>query len=161
MSVGSLCNSRIENFGAFDLREFTPLQRCDIIEYAINKFSDNLGFVVIDGIADLAKAINDEEEASRVGSLLMGWTKQFNIHIVTVIHQNKGDNYATGHLGSMIIKKAEAVIGVERDVTDRRRSIVTCDNMRGAPDFADFAFDIKDHLPVIDHNYKRNNKINV
>jgi hypothetical protein len=108
--------------------------------------------IAIDGIADLAKAINDEEESTRVGSLLMRWSSEYDIHIVTVIHQNKGDNFATGHLGSMIIKKAEAVIGVERDADDKTMSKVTCDNMRGAADFEDFYFyiDKDDSLPRID-----------
>lgn len=60
---------------------------------------------MIDGIADLAMAINDEIEASRVVSLLMKWTKLYNIHITLVIHQNKNDEYATGHLGSAILKR--------------------------------------------------------
>lgn len=156
--VKDLAAMNIDNFGAFDLREFDPLMRCAIIEHGIKKYSDNLGFVVIDGIADLAKAINDEEEATRVGTLLMRWTKQFNIHIVIVIHQNKGDNYATGHLGSMIIKKAEAVISVEKDGYDKRRSLVCCDNIRGVAEFDDFAFDIVNYLPQIDHNYNPSKK---
>lgn len=154
--VRDIAGIDIPNFGAFDLREYGPMRRCEIIEYGISKFKDKVGFVVIDGIADLAKAINDEEEATRVGSFLMKLTKKYNIHIVTVIHQNKQDNYATGHLGSMIIKKAEAVISVERDVTDKSRSKVSCDNMRGVVEFSDFVFDIKDYIPVIDHRYNPN-----
>lgn len=151
--VKDLAGKDIPNFGSFDLREYEPLQRCEIIDYAIKKYSDNLGFVVIDGIADLVKAINDEDEATRVGSLLMRWTKTYNIHICNVIHQNKNDNYATGWLGSMIIKKAEAVLSVERDISDKNRSKVRCDNMRGVVEFDTFVFDIKDYLPIIDNNY--------
>lgn len=155
----ALAGLDIPNFGAFALRELTPHQRCEIIEYAIRKMSSNLGLIAIDGIADLATAINDEDEATRVGSLLMRWSSEFNIHIITVIHQNKGDNFATGHLGSMIIKKAEAVIGVEKDTTDRNRSKVTCDNMRGVADFEDFYFEIEDHIPRICDGYVPSKKI--
>jgi hypothetical protein len=152
--VKDIVGRDIENFGSFDLREYDPLKRCEIIEHALKTFSPRTGFVVIDGIADLSRAINDEEEATRVGSLLMKWTKIYDVHIVTVIHQNKGDNYATGHLGSMIIKKAEAVIGVAKDNYDKFQSIVTCDNMRGAPDFDDFAFDIDSRgMPRISANF--------
>jgi len=152
--VRDLVGYDIPNFGAFDLREYDPLQRCQIIDHAITKYSDGLGFVVIDGIADLAKAINDEEEATRVGTLLMKWTKINNIHIVAVIHQNKNDDFATGHLGSMIIKKSEAVISVKKDPTDRDRSVVSCDNIRGTMDFDDFEFEIDKNnwLPVIDYS---------
>lgn len=142
------------NFSTIALREFTPIQRCEIIEYALKKNHDKIGLIAIDGIADLAKAINDEEEATRVGSLLMRWSAEYNVHIITVIHQNKGDNFATGHLGSMIIKKAEVVIGIERDASNKSRSKVTCDNIRGVADFDDFVFEIVDQLPVVDGNYK-------
>lgn len=133
-----------ENFGCFNLREFTPLERCKIIEFALNRFRDSLGFVVIDGIADLATAINDEEEASRIVSLLMKWTVLYNCHIHVIIHENKGDNYATGHLGSAILKKAEVIISVKKDPDDYSRSTVSCNLIRGTVDFNDFDF-------VIDH----------
>jgi len=139
-----------DNFGSFDLREFTPLERCEIIEYALEKFKDNLGYVVIDGIADLANAINDEIEAVRVVSLLMKWTKIYNCHITTVIHQNKNDSYATGHIGSAILKKAEAIISVTKDDTDNYRSKVECDMIRGTSDFEPFNIEIKDNgIPII------------
>ena len=131
-----------ENFGAFDLREFTPHERCEIIDFALKKFKDNLGFVVIDGVADLAKAINDEEEATRVVGLLMKWSKLYNCHIHTIIHQNKQDNFATGHLGSAIIKKAETIISVTKDTQNSRTSNVSCQMIRGTDDFDDFDFTI-------------------
>lgn len=151
--VKELAGDDIDNFGSFDLREYEPLQRCEIIDYGIKKFKDNLGFVVIDGVADLVKAINDEDEATRVGSLLMKWSKVYNIHICVIIHQNKADNFATGWLGSMIIKKAEAVIAVERDQFSKNRSKVRCDSIRGVVEFDNFVFDIENYLPKIDHNY--------
>ncbi len=151
--VIDLAGREVSNFGSFDLREHDPLTRCEIIGYALQKFADSVSFVVIDGIADLVKAINDEDEATRVGTLLMQWTKKYNIHICNVIHQNKNDNFATGWLGSMIIKKAEAVISVERDQSDKKRSKVKCDNMRGTVEFDAFVFDIENYLPVIDHRY--------
>jgi hypothetical protein len=133
------------NFGAFDLREFTPFQRCDIIEKYLIKAGDQTSFIVIDGIADLANAINDEVEASRVVSLLMKWTKTYNVHICTVIHQNKNDNYATGHLGSSILKKAECIISVRKDDTDNTRSEVNCENIRGTSEFDSFYFKVNDN----------------
>lgn len=140
-----------ENFGSFDLREYSPIERCEIIESALIKFKDNLGFIVIDGIADLANAINDEIEASRVVSLLMRWTKIYNCHIHVIIHENKGDTNATGHLGSSILKKAEAIISVTKDSQDYRRSCVKCTLIRGTMDFNDFNFDInEDGLPEIE-----------
>lgn len=141
-----------DNYGAFDLREYTPLERCQIIDYALQKMGSQIGFVLIDGIADLANANNDEEEAVRVVSLLMKWTKLYNTHICVIIHQNKNDNYATGHLGSAILKKAECIISIEKNKEDSYRSIVRCDMIRGVSDFKDFEINInkETHLPEID-----------
>lgn len=130
-----------QNLYAFNLRPFSPMERCQLIEYAFKHWGNEVGFCVIDGIADLANAINEEDEATRVTTMLLRLTKTYNCHISTVIHQNKNDNFATGHLGSSIMKKAEIIISVTRDVTDKRRSLVSCDMSRSV-DFSDFAFDI-------------------
>ena len=136
---------RKDNFGSFDLREFSPIERCNLIDRFIEKASNGVSFIVIDGIADLANAINDEIEASRVVSLLMKWTKLYNIHICVLLHQNKNDNYATGHLGSAIMKKSECVISVTKDASDSTRSEVACEFIRGTMEFDKFAI-------VIDEN---------
>ena len=142
-----------ENFGSFQLREFSPLERCQIVEYALEKFKNKIGYVVIDGIADLANGNNDEEEAIRVVGLLMRWTKIYNTHISVVIHQNKNDNYATGHLGSAILKKSECIISVEKNKDDRMKSIVRCDMIRGTAEFSYFEIIINEkYLPEITEN---------
>lgn len=140
-----------DKFKAYNLRQFTPMERCQIIEYALLMFGDEVGFVVIDGIADLAFAINDEEEATRVVSLLMRWTKEYKCHISTVIHQNKNDNFATGHLGSAIMKKCEIIISVTKDPTNNYKSVVEC-TMSRAIDFKPFNLSINhEGIPEIDN----------
>ena len=152
--VNDLLGYSDDRFGAFDLREFTPMERCKIIDRALEKMHNDVSFVVIDGIADLAMAINDEIEASRVVSLLMRWTKKYNLHIVNIIHQNKNDEYATGHLGSAILKKSECIISGKKDISDTSQSEVKCDLIRGAGDFDDFEFRIDEHgLPHVIDNY--------
>ena len=146
----SFLSSGTKNFEMYQLREFTPMERCEVVEERLK--SKDAGFVIIDGIADLATAVNDEEEATRVVSLLLRWTKQYNCHIVNVIHQNKGNDFATGWLGSSIMKKAEIIISVTKDPQDNSRSIVSCDLSRGA-DFEDFAFIINpDGMPYLDNS---------
>ena len=142
-------------FGSFDLREFSPLERCDIINRFIEKRSFGVSFIVIDGIADLAMAINDEIEASRVVSLLMRWTKVYNVHIAVIIHQNKNDNFATGHLGSSIMKKAECIMSVTKDASDSYISEVSCDYIRGSMEFDKFNIEIdKNGIPYIAHDVR-------
>lgn len=142
--VGKIAGYNYDNFGAFGLREYTPQERCEIIEYALEIYNGGVGYIVIDGITDLATAINDEMEATRVVSLLLKWTKVYNCHISVVIHENKNDSYATGHIGSAILKKAEAIIGVEKDTEDKYKSKIICDMIRGVADFEDFVLEIDD-----------------
>jgi len=131
----------------FSLRQFSPRERCQIIEYAFKKYGGKIKFCVIDGIADLANAINDEDEATRVSTMLLRLTKVYNCHICTVIHQNKNDNFATGHLGSSIMKKAEILISVTKS-SDPDMSEVSCDLSRGV-DFESFAMYVHDGIPSI------------
>ena len=50
--------------------------------------------MIIDGIADLVSALNDELEATRVTSMLLKYTALYNSHISVVIHENKANDYA-------------------------------------------------------------------
>ena len=79
------------NLTAYFLRSLKPSERLDFIEKEIYR-NDKIGFVVIDGIKDLVTSINDEEQATMITSKLLKWTEERNIHIITVLHQNKGDN---------------------------------------------------------------------
>lgn len=145
-----ILNIDYENFGAFEMRDKTPLERCELIAYAFEKMQGQIGYAVIDGIADLVKSINDEDEAIRVVTLLMGITKKYNCHITLIIHQNKNDTWATGHIGSAILKKCEVVMSVIKDENQTLKSKVCCDMIRGTSDFSDFEIEINDKgIPVI------------
>ncbi|GAA0750201.1 AAA family ATPase [Gaetbulibacter jejuensis] len=104
----------IENYKCYCLRPHLPQTRIAIIEEAIYN-TPNLKMVVIDGIADLIVGYNNEEKATEIINKFLKWTFELNIHIITVIHQNKGDNNAKGHLGSFVYQKAETVLSVEKD----------------------------------------------
>ena len=138
--------SEKKEFDMFALRELDYSTRMIFIVDYIKRH--NPKFIVIDGIADLVYSINDEAEALRIQEMLLKITKTYNCHILCIIHQNKADNFATGFLGSALIKKAEIVISIQRD--DRTKmSIVRCEYIRGSMDFEDFYLDIQDGLPVI------------
>ena len=72
------------------LRKYTPEERIAIVREAIYR-TENVGLVIIDGIRDMVYDINSSGESTRVISLLMTWTGERNIHIHTILHQNKGD----------------------------------------------------------------------
>lgn len=142
-----------ENLTTFFLRSLTPSERLLFIENEIRN-TENLGFVVIDGIKDLITSINDEEQANVVVSKLLKWTEERNIHIVTVLHQNKSDLNARGHIGTELINKAETVLEVAKADNDSRISIVTPQQCRNIEPEV-FAFEINElGIPIIAENYE-------
>jgi len=128
------------NFECYALRPYPTEKRRESIQYIIDNEPD-LGMVVIDGIRDLIKDINSPEESTNIVGDLMRWSEEKNILIVVVLHQNKGDNNARGHLGTELINKAESVISVTKDSQDQNISIVEPEFCKGK-DFGPFAFKI-------------------
>jgi len=150
--------AQVGTMRSFSLREFSPMERCAIIEHAFTLWGDETGYCVIDGIADLANAINDETEATRISTMLLRLTKQYNCHISTVIHQNKNDNFATGHLGSSIMKKSEILISVTKALGNPQLSDISCDLSRGI-DFDPFCIAIDDNaMPYVTNAPKKSTK---
>ena len=103
-----------ETFDVFALRSFDTHTRLEMIEAFIQSTPD-LGILVIDGIKDLISSINDESEATTMADNLLRWTELYSIHIITVLHQNKSDKNARGHIGTELQNKAETVISVEKE----------------------------------------------
>jgi hypothetical protein len=135
-------------FHTFSLRSDTVADRLKMIEHTIY-WTDNLGLVVIDGVRELVTSVNDEEQATKVASMLLKWTQELNIHIIGVLHQNKGDLNARGHLGTELINKAETVISVAKDYQRPAISIVSAEYCRGK-EFEPFAFEINEQgLPQL------------
>ena len=136
-----------------------PNERREIIRYAIYN-TPNVGLVVIDGIRDLMLDINNSTEATKLVGDLMQWTSEQNIHIQTVLHLNKGDDNARGHIGTELNNKAETVLQITRDNTMPERSIVAPSIIRSKP-FEKFAFRLKEMedevcVPEIDQTYTDN-----
>ncbi len=128
------------------LRQYSPKERLEIIDYVISN-STNVGLVVIDGIKDVVNSINDEHEATKTATKLMEWTAKYDIHIITVLHQNKNDENIRGHLGSELENKAETVVKVAKISTSPDFSVVKPKSLRDT-DFNDFSFGInEDNIP--------------
>ena len=141
-------NEDCDRFYFLALRKFNPKERLAIIDDAINQI-EGLGFVVIDGIRDLVYDINSPSEATCVISKLMQWTDEYQIHLHTILHQNKSDENARGHIGTEINNKAETVIQIEKDKDDNNISKVESVHTR-SKDFLPFAFCINDQsLPEL------------
>lgn len=142
-----------KNLHAFHLRSLNPAERLQFIETEIYS-NDKIGFVVIDGIKDLVTSINDESEATMIASKLLKWTEERNIYLLTVLHQNKSDNNARGHIGTELINKAQTVLSVTKAENDNEISIVEPLQCRDIEPEV-FAFEINEFgIPVIAENFE-------
>lgn len=146
-------NKHPENLRFLSLRSFNKEIRLLIIDYII-KYSSNIGFVVIDGVRDLVSSINDEREATIIADNLLKWTQTANIHIMTILHQNKGDDNARGHLGSELMNKAETVISLKRDDNNGTRITVVEPKLTRHKEFESFAFTISESGKVLGSEIK-------
>ena len=144
------------NLHVYGLRSLNPIERLELIEYAIYN-TENLGIVFIDGIKDLITSINDEEQATMIVSKLMKWSEERNILITTVLHQNKGDNNARGHIGTELNNKAETVLSISKSTDNEMVSIVAPEMCRNLEPQS-FAFEIDNNgIPYIS-DFEINNK---
>uniref|UniRef100_UPI0040483BD4 AAA family ATPase n=1 Tax=Algoriphagus sp. TaxID=1872435 RepID=UPI0040483BD4 len=150
--VNKIIGSTSEAFEAYCLRKFTPEERLQIIDSAIQSTPD-LGFVAIDGVRDLVTSINDEEEATKIASFILKWTQEKQIHIIAALHQNKGDLNARGHLGTELVNKAQTVLSVSLDPTSKKISVVEAEFCRDREPET-FAFSVNDEgLPQLIGNW--------
>ena len=141
-----------ENLKILALRKYTPEERLDIVEYALNTIP-NIGLVIIDGIRDFVYDINSPSEATRIISKLMQWTEDLQIHIHTILQQNKNDEHARGHIGTELNNKAESIMQVEVNREDKSISIVEAVHIRDK-EFEPFAFRINEEaLPELVESY--------
>lgn len=144
------------NLNTYGLRALNPIERAELIEFAIYN-TPNLGIVFIDGIKDLITSINDEEQATMIVSKLMKWSEEKNILIVTVLHQNKGDNNARGHIGTELNNKAETVLSISKSSENEMVSIVQAEMCRNLEPES-FAFEIDQNgIPYVS-DYVANDK---
>lgn len=142
-------NERIKYFA---LRKYSVEDRIGMIDHKIRN-TPAVGLVIIDGIRDLMLDINSPREATLIVNYLMNWTEEFNLHLHTVIHQNKGDENARGHIGTEINNKSETVLRVEKDKNDDAISTVEAVYIRDIS-FPPFAFRINDEaLPELIKDY--------
>ena len=138
-------------YSTFSLRELNYQTRRQYIEYKLQQMVDegkDIGFVVIDGIADLVSDVNDLKNSNLVVQWLMEVTTRFHCHVITIIHSNYGSDKPTGHLGSLLEKKAETQYSLKRNENTGCIDVV-CRRTRNIP-FEPFSFSLTDtNLPII------------
>jgi hypothetical protein len=138
-------------YHTFGLRTVGFRHRVQFIEYYLKEKieKDNVGLVIIDGIADLVSDVNDLEQSNNVVQKIMEWSQKFSCHIITVIHSNFGSDKPTGHLGSLLEKKTETQIQLETNTVNKDWITVKCKRSRGYA-FDTFSFKVNNvGLPEI------------
>lgn len=133
--IRHLAPDSIDRLKYYDLREHPPEKRLELIRHAIEQETEPPALIILDGVRDIAYDINDPKEAIIILTELMALSVKHNTHIVAILHQNKGDANARGHLGTELINKAEAIFSVNKDPNNPHASIIEPEQMRGlSPD---------------------------
>lgn len=132
----------------FGLRPDSTADRVTMIESYI--YQQEPEVVFIDGIRDLITDINDATQATEIVGKLMKWSYEKKCHICCVLHQNKADDNARGHIGSEIVNKSETVIAINKIIGDTIYSAVKSVYTRGQ-ETKEFCFSIENGLPVVKH----------
>jgi hypothetical protein len=133
------------DYHTFALRPIDYKDRVDFIEYYLHKVSQKqeIGFVIIDGLADLVSDVNQLDECNACVQKVMEWTFKYRCHIMTVIHSNYGSEKPTGHLGSALEKKTESQIKLELSDVNDGQIDVKCRRSRNFP-FETFSYKINE-----------------
>ena len=127
-----------QNVAVFYMRGMSPKERRDFIEQTIKYWHQKLRIIVIDGIRDLMSNINDPDECTEVVVWLEKLTLTYNIHVINILHLNKTDGNARGHIGSELLNKAEVTIELTLD-ENTGATVVKCESSREKP-FEPFMF---------------------
>ncbi len=127
-----------DNLIMLSVREFDASKRLEILKEAVADNKPDL--VLIDGIRDLLVNFNDVEDSNDIVNEMMKLSTDFNCGIITVIHQNKGDANARGHLGSELMNKSQSVIEMRKSGDIGTARPLHCRDI----EFASFSFSINE-----------------
>lgn len=144
-----------ENLKVVPLRGFGSEAKC--LEAAAKAINDNApDFVFLDGIVDLCADFNDNKESQKTMKQLEAAAEQTGAAILCLIHINKKDDEARGHLGASLVHKSGEIYKVENamyKIDDVSTSVakVTLKESRFAPAPAPcFAFAFADDFKIAD-----------
>lgn len=94
------------------LKGESPAERLKTTLKAIRETKPD--FVLVDGAADLCDDFNDSKQSAAVANELLKATEESKCAILCVIHTNKKDDEARGHLGTILQQKCSEVYEVTK-----------------------------------------------
>ena len=87
----------------------------DLLAATLQAIAENTAdFVFLDGVVDLCPAFNDEEKSREVIRQLEASAEGSGAAILGLIHTNKRDNEARGHLGAVLQQKSAEIYQVDK-----------------------------------------------
>jgi hypothetical protein len=119
----------MDNFDYFYMRGLTKTERKKAITDYL-EWNSGVDLIVIDGIVDLIYDFNSIQESSDLVQWLLETIAKYKVHIVCILHVNRGSENARGHLGTMLEQKAETILLIE--YLDKMNSKIVFNATRGA-----------------------------
>jgi hypothetical protein len=120
-------------FNAYQVRE----DGSGIIRKMIERYLElnpDCSVMVIDGLLDLLVNYNDERESSLLTKWLKKITKQYNLLVISVLHQSKSNLSTTGHIGANSDRFAQSTLDIVKD-KEKNTYVLTSRFMRSDIDF--------------------------
>jgi len=126
----------------FSVRHIPVLDILRLVEHYIIAYSPKVVFIDIG--SDLLQNPNDLVESTTVTNALATLAEKYHMHICLSLHLARTSNEATGHIGSLLLKRSEVIIAVKKY---QDYFLAKCLYSRDKP-FEPFAFEIKDGIGV-------------
>lgn len=101
-----------DNLHAYRLRSLSTDERRKAIDYLVAKIKPSV--IVIDGVADLIKSVNNEEECKAFTDEWLMPKAGNGTTVFPVLHLNKSDGAMSGWLGTVLGRKSDGTLQVEQ-----------------------------------------------
>ena len=102
------------NFDAYQVREDSSGAIRRMAERYL-ELNPDCSILIIDGLLDLLNDLNDTTQSALLTKWLKKITKQFNILLISVLHQSKSTLATTGHIGSASDRFAQSTLDITKD----------------------------------------------
>jgi hypothetical protein len=106
-----------ETFFMYAFKPFNPTERIKAIQLMLDEHRPDV--LIIDGLKDLVYNILDPVEATNIFSTLQKWNVYYDVHISCILHQNKADGNARGHIGTELDNKSQVLFRITQDENDK------------------------------------------
>src|ERR1700757_226226 len=103
---------------SYNIRELEVTQYMEVTtrmcEEALQQFN-GIHLMVIDGIADYIKDVNDAEQSTTIVKYFEELAIKYHMPIIVIVHTNPGSDKERGHLGSQCQRKCESLLTVKTE----------------------------------------------